>query len=503
MKRSLHCLQSINIKKKYMDTAHRQWLRTPKEGSRLTIVNYNILAPSLVHKLAYSCDCKFLDWNYRLPIILSELQALCGDIIFIQECDEKNIKDFEEYQHKNSYESRYLKKSSFSNAKENGLLTLWCTKRLRYIEHYDVNFNLNKEQSTTSLRYSVHSKDDIALIVILQVIESGEYIVATNTHMLYCTNNGISKLAQLDLLLLHLSHLKKYRFQIMPTESTPNVSYIISGDFNSSPNSFSYEVLKEGSFNMMHKSYQDWSGQIVCEKNSKQPKSTLLLNALKYKETPSTKYSTEIKPRLFKAQLEIYNLYLTDTFFEVTQKKATKNEIKVKRKEKVGIIDEWAMFQSFNYIERKKLREVFCRSKAEFKEMQDNDKKGTSDFTTIFSPAYKNPMGCKFNEMYSTFIEQAIKLNSLPNIADYIDYDMSSKEKIEEILKKYTLQPIYNCYPPNCIIKTDFMWASEDCIPVGIYSLPLLKDAKEIPNEKVPSDHHCLACEVILNHNKK
>jgi mRNA deadenylase 3'-5' endonuclease subunit Ccr4 len=145
--------------------------------------------------------------------LTSELDQLNGDIVLLQECDENIQKDFVPFMEKHKYDFKYMKKSSYSNTEEpktNGVMTMWDTSKFKYIEHHNVSFNLNLENSLKN-KYSVHSKDEVGLIVILQSLTNSRYIVVTNTHLLFSTNNGMAKLAQLDMMLLHLTHIKRYR----------------------------------------------------------------------------------------------------------------------------------------------------------------------------------------------------------------------------------------------------------------------------------------------------
>lgn len=142
---------------------------------------------------------------------------LNGDLVLLQECDETLQKDFAPFMEKHKYEFKYLKKSSYSNIDEpktNGVMTMWDSSKLTFIEHHDVSFNLNLDNSSKN-KYSVHSKDEVALIVILQWKSNGRYLIVTNTHLLFSTNNGMAKLAQLDLMLLHLMHIKRYRCTVI------------------------------------------------------------------------------------------------------------------------------------------------------------------------------------------------------------------------------------------------------------------------------------------------
>ena len=75
MKRLSPFLTDINIKKKKMQCAKREWITLPikptKEAHLLTkIINYNVLAPSLLSKLNYKCPPQCLQWSYRLPNIV-------------------------------------------------------------------------------------------------------------------------------------------------------------------------------------------------------------------------------------------------------------------------------------------------------------------------------------------------------------------------------------------------------------------------------------------------
>lgn len=48
-----------------------------------------------------------------------------------------------------------------------------------------------------------------------------------------------------------------YSNYLVAKEVNAQMSFIIGGDFNATPCSFSYEVMKDGAFNMLHKDYKD------------------------------------------------------------------------------------------------------------------------------------------------------------------------------------------------------------------------------------------------------
>ena len=76
----------INSKRKKMEKP-RSWITIPKVeqtiSDKVRIVNYNILAPSLVDKVQYKCDTKFIAWDYRKPLIFEQLSEFKGDLIFL------------------------------------------------------------------------------------------------------------------------------------------------------------------------------------------------------------------------------------------------------------------------------------------------------------------------------------------------------------------------------------------------------------------------------------
>ncbi len=71
----------------------REWLpnfKIKKEYFR--VISYNILAPSLIGHVEYSAPSEYLDWKYRLPLIIKyfiylikrELNNVKGDIVCLQ-----------------------------------------------------------------------------------------------------------------------------------------------------------------------------------------------------------------------------------------------------------------------------------------------------------------------------------------------------------------------------------------------------------------------------------
>ena len=180
---------------------------------------------------------------------------------------------------------------------------------------------------------------------------------------------------------------------------------------------------------------------------------------------------------MFSALLEINNVYLKDNYDKFFSNDPKKDPCRIKVKKKVSneVISEWKQYNMFNYIERKEIREVFCKTLDEFKELMKYDTKGTRDQTTVFGNIFKTPMD-KFNEAYSLFIEQCIQNGQYDLIKAYTDIAINEKDTIEVIKKKSTLQPIYNGHPPDSLIKTDYIWLSKEIEVRSIYSLPKISE---------------------------
>jgi len=211
-------------------------------------MSYNILADSLRHKHEEvnrpPYETKYLDWQYRAPLLISEIKAYNPDILCLQEVDVDNTTLQENFHEK--YHIYYTKRTK---DKLDGCMTLVKKDKYQVIEaHYLEYFHDANDP--------VLNKDNVCMILVLQPVNSldDSLLIVANTHLLFNTNRGETKVAQIYLALKACSDLAfKYKKR--------DVHIIYAGDFNSIPQSAIYEFIRRGEFDFREVRGNYLSGQ--------------------------------------------------------------------------------------------------------------------------------------------------------------------------------------------------------------------------------------------------
>jgi mRNA deadenylase 3'-5' endonuclease subunit Ccr4 len=275
-------LQSSNIIDNHSDDSIR-------------VITYNILADCFATSdyalfQLYSCikDPMYLDIEYRMQLVFFELMTYNGDLICLQECDEK-VYDlylgplFSLYGYHSNYAGKagnnrhgcaiFARKSIFSDA---------FFIRISLGEYMD---NLPDLQHIYSNRPEIHHLITKKLGTIVQIAicvrkGSESCLVISNTHLFYHPHAAFLRLLQSYAILHILSQIKVdlmmisgssvpnelidwdedamaksiYRYcndksfrsqlkEVIRSSETKNVSIIMAGDLNSTPDAASIELL--------------------------------------------------------------------------------------------------------------------------------------------------------------------------------------------------------------------------------------------------------------------
>jgi len=127
----------------------------------------------------------------------------------------------------------------------------------------------------------IYDKPQVACFVALKVEREIEekIIIVWTTHILYNTNRGDIKLAQIDLITQWIANIKWYIETCYPKY---DISTIIAGDFNSPPNSGIYQYMSKGEYDWASQNRNEISGQMYnsrrTEKEFKRAISVILPN---------------------------------------------------------------------------------------------------------------------------------------------------------------------------------------------------------------------------------
>ncbi|EOB05505.1 Protein angel-like protein 1, partial [Anas platyrhynchos] len=203
------------------------------------VMSYNILAQDLVeqgHDLYIHCHPDILNWDYRLPNILQEIQHWDPDVLCLQEVQENHYWEQLEPTFKKMGFACFYKRRT--GRKTDGCAVCFKDSRFQLI-------------SVSPIEYfrpglDVLNRDNVGLVLLLQPLlpecldlKAVSPLCVANTHVLFNPRRGDIKLAQMALLLAEIDKIAK----------TPEGSYypvILCGDLNSVPDSPLYKFIRNG-----------------------------------------------------------------------------------------------------------------------------------------------------------------------------------------------------------------------------------------------------------------
>ncbi|GMH37741.1 hypothetical protein BSKO_05614 [Bryopsis sp. KO-2023] len=224
-------------------SAKRVWERDrkPTGGRTFKMMSYNILADELALKHArelYPHVPRWcLEWNRRWQMILEDIKEQSPDILCLQEVD--HFAQVSEALAKEGYEGHFAQRSG---GRSDGCATFWRSASFSMLKMETIHY------SDFDLR------DNVALLVLLQPINQTEdnarCLVIGNIHVLFNPKRGEIKLAQTRILM-----------NAMNTMMAGGAFGIMTGDFNSTPNSWVYKFITQGQIDCADCHARSVSGQ--------------------------------------------------------------------------------------------------------------------------------------------------------------------------------------------------------------------------------------------------
>ncbi|KAA1122437.1 Glucose-repressible alcohol dehydrogenase transcriptional effector [Puccinia graminis f. sp. tritici] len=236
-----------------------------------TTMCYNILCERYATDRMYGYTPSWaLNWEYRKDLILQELMQYGADIICLQEVDVEQYEDFFVQSLKDQgYEGVFYPKSrartmgSEERRHVDGCATFFKTSMFQLIERECVEFNQipmrSESHKTEDMFNRVMTKDNIAVIALLEHRQSGTRQIVANVHIHWDPEFRDVKLIQTAMLMDQISEISS-RFARLPKRTNLSNNYrtapsysdgtqiptIICGDFNSIPQSGVYDYLSQG-----------------------------------------------------------------------------------------------------------------------------------------------------------------------------------------------------------------------------------------------------------------
>ncbi|NWT17395.1 ANGE1 protein, partial [Vireo altiloquus] len=203
------------------------------------VMSYNILAQDLVEQgldLYVHCHPDILNWNYRLPNLLQEIQHWDPDVLCLQEVQENHYWEQLEPTFKEMGFACFYKRRT--GTKTDGCAVCYKHSRFQLI-------------SLSPIEYfrpglDILNRDNVGLVLLLQPVlpenlglKAVSPLCVANTHVLFNPRRGDIKLAQVALLLAEIDKIAR-------TTEGSYYPVILCGDLNSVPDSPLYKFIRNG-----------------------------------------------------------------------------------------------------------------------------------------------------------------------------------------------------------------------------------------------------------------
>ncbi|ODV83581.1 hypothetical protein CANARDRAFT_29809 [[Candida] arabinofermentans NRRL YB-2248] len=238
------------------------------DSNSFTLMSYNTLCQHYATAKMYKYTPSWaLNWDYRRDKLTEEILSYKTNIICLQEVETRT---FEEYwvplMESNGYKGVFHCKSRAKTMNEkmakkvDGCATFYKTGLFelidkRILEYGRVVMSQDKFKKTEDIFNRFMNKDNIASVMILQHIPSGNKIVLGNTHLHWDPEFNDVKTMQVAVLLDELqSMMNKYASN---KDDLLKIPLIICGDFNSQKDSAVYQLFSQG----VCKEHYDFTGR--------------------------------------------------------------------------------------------------------------------------------------------------------------------------------------------------------------------------------------------------
>ncbi|KAF9372015.1 Protein angel 1 [Podila verticillata] len=206
----------------------REW-SNDVQGDHFTLMTYNLLSKTLCqsHKELYSnCHPKALSWDKRSKALFKEIKPLDLDIYCFQELDQDDYVDLFEPKFRSwGYTGFYQRRTGDRN---DGCALFYRSQKVKAVLIRGVEYNWN----------TFIGRDNVGIVAILEVTQGRsrkKFCVAT-THILFNPRRGMTKIAQLKMLL--------EAARLLIEEQEEDIPLVLCGDMNAAPESFVLQYLK-------------------------------------------------------------------------------------------------------------------------------------------------------------------------------------------------------------------------------------------------------------------
>lgn len=247
------------------------------------ILDYNILCDRYATAQMYGYTPSWaLSWEYRKEFILQEVMSYGADICCMQEVASEQYEDyFLHHLSQQEYEGIFACKTRARTMREeerkqvDGCAIFYKSNKFSLVERKTIEFNQMALQrpdfkKTEDMFNRVMTKDEIAVIALLENVESGSRLIVANVHIHWDPEFRDVKLVQVAMLVEELERIgasfAKYPAKLDVKKGYPpaphysdayKIPTIVCGDFNSIPGSGVYEFLSNGGVAGNHEDFMD------------------------------------------------------------------------------------------------------------------------------------------------------------------------------------------------------------------------------------------------------
>lgn len=243
-----------------------------------SLMCYNVLCDRYATPQLYGYTPSWaLSWEYRKELILQEVLLYGSDIICLQEVDTESYENyFAEHLSQHDYDGVHYPKSrarTMSGDERRGVdgcATFFKNTKFALVEQQLIEFNQIAMRrpdfkKTEDMFNRVMTKDQIAVVTLLEHRASGARLIVANTHIHWDPEFRDVKLVQTAMLMDEVSKIANdfarlparmnlaEGYDKAPTYSNgTKIPTIVCGDFNSIPESGVYEFLSRGAVEKDH-----------------------------------------------------------------------------------------------------------------------------------------------------------------------------------------------------------------------------------------------------------
>ncbi|GAA5835565.1 hypothetical protein JCM11251_002965 [Rhodosporidiobolus azoricus] len=246
-----------------------------------SLLCYNILCDKYATGQMYGYTPSWaLSWEYRKELILQEVLNYGSDIVCLQEVDSEQYENYflehltpQEYDGVHYSKSRARTMSGDEKRSVDGCATFFKNTVFALVEQHLIEFNqiaLRRPdfKKTEDMFNRVMTKDNIAVVTLLEHRASGARLIVANAHIHWDPEFRDVKLVQVAMLMDELNKIAN-DFAKLPARMNLAEGYdkaphyangskiptVICGDFNSVPDSGVYEFLQSGRIDPEHEDF--------------------------------------------------------------------------------------------------------------------------------------------------------------------------------------------------------------------------------------------------------